>query len=130
MTTTFAFGPRSEQRLQGVHPDLVKIVRRALQLSAVDFSVVEGVRSLERQRELFAAGKSRTMRSRHITGHAVDLYPVSRAGEDWVREDFEPVVAAMQQAALELGLPLECGHFWKSFPDSPHHQLSATAYPA
>lgn len=126
----FVFGPRSEERLQGVHPDLVKIVRRALQLSSVDFSVSEGLRSLARQRELFNAGKSRTMRSRHITGHAVDLYPVSKAGAEWVRADFEPVVAAMKQAAAELGLPLECGHDWKSFPDSPHFQLSPTAYPA
>lgn len=127
---SFAFGPRSEERLQGVHPDLVKIVRRALQLSTVDFSVVEGLRSLARQRELVADGKSRTLRSRHITGHAVDLYPVSRAGAEWVRQDFELVVQAMKQAAAELGLPLECGHDWRSFADSPHHQLPALAYPA
>lgn len=128
--SAYAFGPRSEERLQGVHPDLVKIVRRALQLSPVDFSVSEGLRSLSRQRELFNAGKSRTMRSRHITGHAVDLYPVSKAGADWVRADFEQVVAAMKRAAADLGLPLECGHDWASFPDSPHHQLPALAYPA
>lgn len=127
--TGFTFGPRSEQRLEGVHPDLVKIVRRALQLSAVDFSVAEGVRSLARQRELVAARKSQTLRSRHLTGHAVDLYPVAKAGAEFVREDFVPVVAAMKRAAAELGLPLECGHDWKSFPDSPHHQLPALAYP-
>jgi hypothetical protein len=126
----FKFGARSEGNLVGVHADLQKIVRRALQLSVVDFSVVEGVRSLARQRDLVAQGKSRTLRSRHLTGHAVDLYPVSKAGAEWQRADFAPVVDAMKRAAAELGLPLECGHDWKAFPDSPHHQLPATAYPA
>lgn len=125
----FAFGQRSEQNLVGVHPDLVKIVRRALQLSKVDFGVAEGVRSLQRQRDLFAAGKTRTMNSRHLSGHAVDLYPVNKAGAEFVREDFEEVVAAMKQAARALGLPLECGHDWRRFPDSPHHQLPSLAYP-
>lgn len=127
---TYTLSARSAQRLEGVHPDLVRIVKRALQLSAVDFGVAEGLRSMERQRELVAAGKSRTLRSRHITGHAVDLYPVTKAGAEWTRADFAPVVQAMKQAAAELGLPLECGHDWQSFPDSPHHQLPVTAYPA
>lgn len=126
---SYQLSAKSEARLAGVHPDLVKIVRRALQLSEVDFSVVEGLRTLERQRELVAARKSQTLRSRHITGHAVDLYPVSKAGAEFVREDFVPVVEAMKAAAAELGLPLECGHDWRSFPDSPHHQLPALAYP-
>lgn len=127
---TFQLSVRSEARLAGVHPDLVRIVRRALALSAVDFGVAEGVRSLARQRELFAEGKTRTMNSRHLSGHAVDLYPSVRAGEDYTRADFEPVVTAMKAAAAELGMPLECGHDWKSFPDSPHHQLPFLGYPA
>lgn len=126
---TFQFGGRSEQRLQGVHPDLVRVVRRALELSKVDFSVAEGLRSYARQKELYDDGKSRTMRSRHLTGHAVDLYPVSKAGAEWVREDFEEVVDSMRRASKALGIPIEHGHDWKSFPDSPHHQLPTLAYP-
>lgn len=126
----FSFGPKSEARLHGVHPDLVRIVRKALELSKVDFSVVEGLRSQTRQEELFKAGKSRTMRSRHLTGHAVDLYPVSKDGAEWAREDFEDVVDAMRRASRSLGVPVEHGHDWKSFPDSPHHQLPSLAYPA
>lgn len=128
--TNFRFGAKSEERLQGVHPDLVKVVRRALELSKVDFSVAEGLRSYERQKQLVAEGKSRTMKSRHLSGHAVDLYPVSKAGAEWVREDFTEVVDAMRRAAKALGIPVEHGHDWASFPDSPHHQLPTLSYPA
>lgn len=125
----YKLSAKSEAKLAGVHPDLVRVVRRALELSAVDFSVSEGLRTLARQQQLVAEGKSRTMSSRHLTGHAVDLYPVSKAGAEWVASDFVAVVAAMKQAAAELGLPLRHGADWKSFPDHPHHELLATAYP-
>lgn len=127
---SFKLSARSESRLVGVHPDLVRIVRKALEISPVDFSVAEGLRTLERQRELVSTGKSRIMNSRHLTGHAVDLYPVSKAGAEWVWADFVQLVDAMKNAAQALGLPLQCGHDWKSFPDSPHHQLPSLAYPA
>lgn len=124
---SFAFGPRSEQRLDGVHPDLVRVVRRALELSAVDFSVAEGLRTLERQRELFAKKLSKTMNSRHLTGHAVDLYPVTRLAEDWTPADFAPIVKAMRTAAQELGIPVVHGADWGW--DHPHHELDRKAYP-
>lgn len=124
----FKFGPRSEERLQGVHPDLVKVVRRALELSKVDFSVSEGLRSYERQKQLFAEGKSRTMNSRHLSGHAVDLYPVSKAGPEWAPEDFVEVVDAMRRAAKALGIPLTHGADWGW--DHPHHELQRLAYPS
>lgn len=124
---TFKFGARSESRLVGVHPDLVRVVRRALELSTVDFSVSEGLRTRERQAELFKAGKSKTMNSRHITGHAVDLYPVTKAGADWVAADFAPVVVAMKAAAKELGIPLIHGADWGW--DHPHHELNKAIYP-
>jgi len=125
----FRFSGTSEARLRDIHPDLAKVIRRALELSAVDFSVVEGVRTYARQQQLFKEGKSRTMRSRHLTGHAADLYPVRKAGAEWVRADFEEVVSAMKRASKALGIPIECGHDWQSFPDSPHHQLPTLAYP-
>ncbi|ELI8130171.1 M15 family metallopeptidase, partial [Yersinia enterocolitica] len=67
-TTNFRFSQRSENNLKGVNASLVKVVRRALELSTVDFGVIEGVRTVERQKELVAAGKSQTMNSRHISG--------------------------------------------------------------
>lgn len=126
----YQLSTRSEQRLQGVHPDLVRVVKRALELSSVDFGVAEGVRSFARQQQLVAERKSTTMHSRHLTGHAVDLYPVSKAGPEWVKEDFAEVADAMKQAAKALGIPVEWGGDWRSFVDAPHWQLPVLAYPA
>ena len=116
---------RSKQRLSGVHPDLVDVVKRAIEITEQDFSVTEGIRHIERQRQLVATGKSTTLNSRHLTGHAVDLvpYPVS-----WDWEHFYPIADAMKQAAEELDVDLEWGGDWKSFPDGPHYQLSRKKY--
>lgn len=73
MSNTFKFSSRSENNLQGVNPDLVKVTRRALEISEVDFGITEGLRSRYRQKQLVATGKSQTMNSRHLTGHAVDV---------------------------------------------------------
>jgi len=117
---------RSKQRLSGVHPDLVAVVKRAIEITEQDFSVTEGIRHIERQRQLVATGKSTTLNSRHLTGHAVDLvpYPVS-----WDWEYFYPIADAMKQAAEELDVDLEWGGDWKSFPDGPHFQLNWKKYP-
>ena len=123
---TYQLGNKSLQTLEGVHPDLVAVVKLAITLTEQDFSVGEGLRSVERQKTLVAAGKSTTMNSRHITGHAVDLfpYPVS-----WDWKYFYPIADAMKQAAKQLDVDLEWGGDWKSFPDGPHFQLSRKAYP-
>lgn len=122
----YKLGGRSLQNLSGVHPDLVSVVKRAIEITEQDFSVIEGIRNINRQRELVKAGKSTTMNSRHLTGHAVDIvpYPVS-----WEWEDFYPIADAMKQAAEELSISLEWGGDWKSFPDGPHFQLSRKDYP-
>lgn len=125
----FKFSGTSEARLRDVHPDLQKVVRRALELSKTDFSVAEGVRSYARQKELFDTGKSRTMNSRHLTGHAVDLYPARKAGAEWEREDFAELADAMRRASVALGIPIEWGGDWKSFQDCPHWQLPTRVYP-
>lgn len=127
--TTFRLSQRSLSRLVGVHPDLVKVVKRALELSPTDFMVVEGLRTAARQRELVAAGASLTMNSRHITGHAVDLAPVVGGKLRWDGPLFPPIAAAMKAAAAELGVALEWGGDWRSFLDMPHFQLNRKAYP-
>ena len=123
---SYQLGTRSRQRLSGVHPDLVAVVKRAIQITEQDFAVLEGIRNINRQRDLFKAGKSTTMNSRHLTGHAVDLapWPIS-----WGWEGFYPIADAMKQAAEELDIDLEWGGDWKSFPDGPHFQLSRKTYP-
>ena len=117
---------RSRQRLSGVHPDLVAVVKRAIEITEQDFSVTEGIRNIDRQRQLVAKGKSKTMNSRHLTGHAVDLvpWPVS-----WDWEHFYPIADAMKTAAKELKVDLEWGGDWKTFKDGPHFQLSWKKYP-
>lgn len=133
----YTLGSKSRSRLRGVHTDLVKVVERAIEITEQDFSVGEGLRSEVRQRELVAKGKSTTMNSRHLTGHAVDLLPYPFNGdvdedgvpniEDW--DQYYPIADAMKQAANELGVSLEWGGDWKSFKDGPHFQLSWKAYP-
>lgn len=122
----YQLGKKSKKKLEGVHPDLVKVVERAIEITEQDFTVLEGLRDIERQRELVNTGKSTTLNSRHLTGHAVDLapWPIS-----WEWEGFYPIADAMKTAADELGVSLEWGGDWKSFPDGPHFQLSRKAYP-
>ena len=122
----YRLSQRSKNNLSGVHPDLVAVVKRAIEITEQDFSVIEGVRDIERQRQLVAQGKSQTMNSRHLTGHAVDLapYPLS-----WEWEYFYPIADAMKSAAEELEVDLEWGGDWESFPDGPHFQLSWGEYP-
>lgn len=125
----FKFGFRSEQRLKDVHPDLQKVVRRALEISSIDFSVIEGVRTIERQEELVKAGASQTMKSRHLTGHAVDLAPFVNNQVRWDWPLYYKLAEAMYAAARELNVPIEWGGRWTSFPDGPHFQLPWKDYP-
>lgn len=130
----FKLGTRSRERLQGVHPDLVKVVERAIELTEYDFSVIEGLRSIETQRQYVEKGVSKTMNSRHLTGHAVDLYPVGRP-TPWER--CPAIASAMLDAAKELGVSIRWGGDWnmdgnskdERFYDGPHFELQRSKYP-
>lgn len=124
----FVFSERSLRRLNGVHADLVAVVKRALELSEVDFAVIEGLRTIERQRDLVISGASRTLNSRHLTGHAVDLAPVVGGILSWDWKHFYPLAAAMKLAAKELKIPLTWGGDWKEFKDGPHFELDRKHY--
>ena len=124
---SYKLGTRSMQSLSGVHPDMVAVVKRAIEITGVDFTVIEGIRNINRQRELFKAGKSTTMNSRHITGHAVDMVPWPVDWEDLER--FEVMSEAMKAAAEELEIPIVWGGDWKSFYDAPHFELDRKVYP-
>ena len=119
----FILGSRSLSRLKGVHPDLVLVVKRAIQLTEVDFSVLEGLRTRTRQLELVRAGASQTMNSRHLTGHAVDLGAYVQGKVRWDWPLYHKIAGAMKRAARELEVPLEWGGDWKSYKDGPHFQL-------
>lgn len=127
----FKFSQRSENNLSGVNADLQRLARVALSLSGVDFGITEGLRTKERQRELVAAGKSQTMRSRHLTGHAVDVYayPPGMPGGCWDWKWYEQIATAFQLASQQTGIPIEWGGDWRTLKDGPHFQLPVAAYP-
>ena len=122
----YKLGTRSKQSLSGVHVDLVAVVKKAIEITEVDFSVIEGIRHIERQRQLVKEGKSTTLNSRHLTGHAVDMVPYPVDWEDLER--FESMAEAMKLAAEELEIPIVWGGDWKSFYDAPHFELDRKKY--
>lgn len=124
---------RSTRNLEGVHPDLARIVRQAFALLAerddgLGAIVTEGRRSLTRQAELVKAGASRTMRSRHITGHAIDLAATVNGEVRWDWPLYPKLAAVMKQAAGAV--PIVWGGDWKTLVDGPHFELDRLAYPA
>lgn len=122
--TAFVLSQASERALAGVDARLVAVVR-AVAATGIRFNVSEGRRTLARQRLLFKQKKTKTLRSKHLTGHAVDCYPlgVKPAGRHWQRRDFVALVAAAKAAAQRLGVPMEFGHDWGW--DSPHWEIKS-----
>ena len=125
----FKLSNKSLERLKGVHPDLVKVVKRAIELTEVDFSVGEGLRTIERQKELVAKGASQTMKSRHLTGHAVDLYAIVDSTVSWEWKYYAKISESVLKASKELGVDVEWGGNWKTIKDGPHFQLTWAKYP-
>lgn len=138
---TYALGVKSRERMIGVHPKLVAVVEMAIQLTKQDFMVLEGVRSPERQKELYAQGRTKsgpkvtwTLKSNHFVnpttgfGHAVDLVPFP---VDWSHKKLDVIAKAMFAAADTLDTPIRWGRDWnrngkpreKGESDSPHFEL-------
>lgn len=114
---TFTLGSKSLACLEGVHPDLVRVVKRAILITAQDFSVTDGVRTRAQQARHVASGASKTMASLHLIqpdgfGHAVDLVPCAGGRPVWDWTLIWPVTLAMRQAAIETDLPLIWGGIW------------------
>lgn len=145
-----SLSPRDLERLKGVHGDLVAVVRRAAQIWATRnaeyrLQVSEGVRTLERQRELYAQGRTtpgnivtQTMASRHITGHAVDLVMVKDGAVPWGNTAlWDDLIDCMLEAAQFVGVPIRSGADWdrdgkrreRGESDSPHFELPREHYP-
>lgn len=140
------FSRRSRSALLGVHPDLVLVVGRALSYTLVDFVITEGVRTPERQREVFDRGWSKTLKSKHLVqedgfGHAVDVMAIGDLNNDgvvdhkdravtWNRHWYTAIANAMFKASAELGIPIRWGGDWDGDPttesvffDGPHFEL-------
>jgi peptidoglycan L-alanyl-D-glutamate endopeptidase CwlK len=125
------FNTRSLKNMEGIHPDLRRVLDRALQDSPVQFTVIEGLRTIEKQKENVANGASQTMNSRHITGHAVDLMPLDANGKaafDW--KLYDQLAPAIKAAAALEGVAIVWGGDWKTFKDGPHFELDRRVYPA
>ena len=108
---------------------MVKVMQEAIKESPLDFSITEGVRSVERQKELFESGKSQTMRSRHISGHAVDIAVLVDGKITWDFSKYQIVADHIKTVAKSLNIPIEWGGDWTSFKDGPHFQLPWSTYP-
>ena len=128
---TFYLGKKSVQKLHQklgtvepiiVHPDLVAVVRLAIKLTKVDFTVLETLRTKERQSLLVSSGASWTMDSRHLTGHAVDLGAWVGGEISWHWRHYDFIGNAMKKAANEIDVPIEWGGDWKQ-KDGTHFQL-------
>jgi peptidoglycan LD-endopeptidase CwlK len=108
----FKLSQRSLDRLDGVKPQLADVVRRAIELTKVDFGVTEGLRTEERQKELVAKGASQTMKSKHLTGDAVDLVAYLGSQVQWEISLYDEIADAMRTAAVEEGCPIRWGCAW------------------
>lgn len=125
----FRFSEASLKKLNGVHSDLVRVMRRAITLTPVDFKITEGLRTVDRQRALVTAGASRTMKSRHLTGHAVDVAALVGKDVRWDWPLYSKIAVAVKEAAKQERVPIEWGGDWKTFKDGPHFQLPWASYP-
>lgn len=138
-------GSRSLSRLDGVHPDLVRVVKKAAAMSSLDFTVLEGLRTLDRQRKLLSEGATKTLNSRHLTGHAVDLGVLIGGEVRWDWGLYLKLGEIMRAASLAEKIPVRWGGTWKllsaiegpitakilsrSFPDGPHFEIDPKKHP-
>ncbi len=120
----FALGKRSLKRLIGVHPELAFAVHEAIKITKVDFGVTEGVRSMERQRKLVKKGRSKTLKSYHLNGLAVDLVPYIDGNYRWdSNKAFDAISEAMNTVIKKYGLKIDNGYALWGW-DRPHWQMT------
>lgn len=125
---SITLGQRSLSRLEGVHPDLVRVVKRAAAMSDLDFTVLEGLRTIAKQREYVAKGASKTMNSRHLTGHAVDIAPMIDGEVRWDWPLYHKLAPIVKAAAAAEKVSVDWGGDWR-FKDGPHWELNWKVYP-
>ena len=126
---SIVLGQRSLMRLEGVHPDLVRVVKKAAAMSSLDFTVLEGLRTAARPKQLYDQGATKTMNSRHLTGHAVDLAPMIGGTVRWDWPLYHQLAAVVKAAAKAENVPIQWGGDWRTFKDGPHWELPWKAYP-
>lgn len=120
---TYKLSTKSLNNLTGVDEALVKVVKRAIELTTQDFTVLEGVRSPERQAQLYKEGKSQTLKSKHLIGRAVDLGVLKDGVITWDKDSYRILAACVKQAAKELNVNIVWGGDFRTFYDGPHFEL-------
>lgn len=120
----YKFSQRSFRNLQGIDSKLQVVMGTAIQYSPFDFIVIEGLRTKERQVQLVKEGASKTMNSRHLTGHAVDLAIWYQGKINWDFENYRVLNQHVQEIAKQHGVDITWGGEWKNFLDGPHFELS------
>ena len=120
---SFKLSQRSLDKMVGVNPKLVEVVKLAITKSPLDFSISEGLRTVERQKELVGQKKSQTMKSKHIVGEAVDICVLIDGKANWDFENYRKVADVFKECAKELGIKITWGGDWTSFKDGPHFQI-------
>ena len=109
----FKLSKRSLARLEGVRPELVAVVQRAITITNVDFGVIQGLRTMEEQRELVAKGASQTMKSKHLTGEAVDVMAYVGSRGSWEMSLYDDIADAFKLAAIEEDVQIRWGAAWQ-----------------
>lgn len=130
---SYSFSAKSLKHLEGVHPDLVRVAKRAIQLTDIDFGITEGIRSYSRQVQLMHDNKTTTLRSQHLLqpsgyGHAIDVFAYVNGQANWTNQYYGPIAQAFFEAAIEEGIQIRAGHLWRNFKDSCHFELNRAFY--
>lgn len=120
---------RSLQRLDQAHPDLKRLMLEAAKRCPVDFEISEVRRSKQRQQQLVDAGASQTLRSRHLTGHAADIYCTVDGKLRWDWPLYARAAVHIKSVAASLGIKIVWGGDWRTLRDGPHYELDRRAYP-
>jgi peptidoglycan L-alanyl-D-glutamate endopeptidase CwlK len=123
-----SFGVRSTSNLIGVHKDLVMVMREAIKEAPHDFIITQGLRTEAQQKELFARGASRTLMSRHLTGHAVDIAIIKDGKAVWDFSLYQEVADHIKKVAAAMGVALVWGGDWRGLRDGPHFELNRKVY--
>ena len=113
----FNLSNRSRNKLDGVHPQLVSVVEGAIKLTKVDFGVTYGVRTIAEQEKLVAAGRSQTMKSKHLIqddgfSHAVDVVAYDGSDVVWELNVYDDICDAFKVAARDVGISIKWGAAW------------------
>lgn len=119
----YSFSNKSKERLKGVNSSLIKVMEESIKESPYDFSITEGIRTPDRQKELYDSGKSLTLNSKHLVGKAVDIAIFVDGKITWEHKYFKAVAEHIKNTAKKLGVDIIWGGDWRRLVDSPHFEL-------